>query len=96
MIFGHIYLIVFEPTFILPKEVWHPFLIDPFRKRCLVAIQQILCIIHCGIISCIDNIIVMLIQTATLKLKVLSDEFKRIATNFQLKKCIQKHQKILW
>ena len=90
------YLHLFEPLLILPKEVWHPFPLDPFNKKCLVLIQQLTYIIHTGSLNVADGITFISINVAIARFQVLADEFENVASNFELTKCIQKHQDIIW
>ena len=96
MFFLYTYFHFFEPTLILPKEIWHPFSIHPFKKHCLVLLQQLAYIYHAGALNIVDSLVCMSMHVATAKLEILSGQFGETITNFDLKKCIRQHQDIIW
>lgn len=91
----YIYLRSFKRILVLPEEVWFPFFIDQFYKKYLVTFQQMMFITQIGLLTVADGIIFLLINNATVKLKVLADSFAKVNNNNQLKKCVQQHQQIL-
>lgn len=93
---GFTYLQLFKPKVILPKEVWHPFVIKSTLKEYVVLIQQLLYIFHTGVIHVADGVMFMSMHIATSKLEVLSHEFEQVVDENQLRSCIGKHQEIIW
>ena len=93
---GFTYLQIFEPNLILPKEVWHPFSIEPIKKKYLVLIQQLLYVFHTIVLLIADGIAFMSMHLARAKLEILNEEFKQVDNENKLKICIRYHQEAIW
>ena len=93
---GFVYLQIFEPNLILPKEIWYPFPVTPYCNKILVLVQQFLYITHTAVIHLADSILFMMLHFARAKLTLVNNKIKQVVDENQLKKCIQEHQEAIW
>lgn len=93
---GFTYMQLYKPTLILPKELWYPLTLDPFKRKTLQLIQQCIYIYHSCILHIADGILFMSFHIARAKLVILTDEFSRVINEIQLRRCIQSHQEVIW
>lgn len=93
---GFTYMQLCKPTLILPKEIWYPLPLEPFKRKVFELTQQFIYIFHSGVLHVADGILFMSMHIARAKLTVLSDKFPLANNEFQLRRCIQLHQEVIW
>ena len=79
----------------LPFEAWYPFSIDVFWIRFILYSLQILAVWQTGLTIMVHYMIAMMLWYCTARLEMLGRKIKSAACHYELRLCIEEHQKLI-
>ena len=85
--------LIMETT--LPADAWYPFSIDVFWIRCILHPLQIFAILQTGLTIMVYYMIAMMLCYCTARLEMLGRKIKSVVSNYELRLCIEEHQKLI-
>ena len=79
----------------LPFNAWYPFFIDVFWIRFILFSLQILAILQVGLNLSVYYMIAVMLWYCPARLEMLGKKIKSAASNYELRLCIEEHQKLI-